>query len=198
MGDYRGLKSNYRSDAHKRQRGGDKDSDKNDHRDDKRPNEEDKTEEERDKDPHHAYKDPNRSIRSIFGGKVALENGQQRKLTARAVMALNNPNDRVADPKYQNWSHQPITFSRADQWANILEPGHFPLVLDPIIRNVRFEKVLIDGGSALDILFRNALTELGIKLEDLEPYDAPFLGSAPRADLPTFGIDHTGSPVRHC
>jgi hypothetical protein len=34
--------------------------------------------------------------------------------------------------------------------------------------------VLIDGGSALDILFHNALTELGLKPEDLEPYDAPF------------------------
>jgi hypothetical protein len=65
-------------------------------------------------------------------------------------------------------------FSRADQWANILEPGCFPLVLDPIIRNIRFEKVLIDGGSALDILFHNALTELDINLKDLEPYDAPF------------------------
>jgi hypothetical protein len=73
-------------------------------------------------------------------------------------MALNNSNEKVADPKYQNWSYQPITFSRADQWANILELGNFPLVLDPIIRNVRFEKVLIDGGYALDILFRNALS----------------------------------------
>jgi hypothetical protein len=81
MGDCRGLKSIYRSDAHKRQRGSDKDGDKNDRRDDKRPDE-DKTEEERDKDPRHAYKDPDRSVHSIFGGKVALENGRQRKLTA--------------------------------------------------------------------------------------------------------------------
>jgi hypothetical protein len=36
--------------------------------------------------------------------------------------------------------------------------------------------VLIDGGSALNILFHNALTKLGIKLEDLETYDAPFWG----------------------
>jgi hypothetical protein len=70
--------------------------------------------------------------------------------------------------------HQPITFSRADQWANIPELGRFPLVLDPVIRNVRFEKVLIDGGSTLDILFHSALIELDIKPEDLEPYDAPF------------------------
>jgi hypothetical protein len=167
VGDYRALKSIYRSDARKRQRGGDKDGDKNDRLDDKRPDEEDKTEEERNKDPCHAYRDPDRSVRNIFGWKVALENGRQRKLTARAVMALNNPDERVADPKYQNWSHQPITFSRADQWANIPEPGRSPLVLDPIIRNVRFEKVLIDGGNALDILFCNALTKLDIKPEDL-------------------------------
>jgi hypothetical protein len=55
-----------------------------------------------------------------------------------------------------------------------MEPGHFPLVLDPIIRNIWFVKVLSDGGIALDILFRNTLIELDIKLEDLEPYDAPF------------------------
>jgi hypothetical protein len=89
-------------------------------------------------------------------------------------MALNNFDEKFADPKYQNWSRQPITFNRVDQWANILEPGRFPLVLDPIIRNVRFEKVLINGGNALDILFRNALTELDIKPKDLKPYDAPF------------------------
>jgi hypothetical protein len=66
-----------------------------------RPDEEDKTEEEH-KDPHHAYKDPDRSVRSIFGGKVALENRRQRKLTTQAVMGLNNSDERVADPKYQN------------------------------------------------------------------------------------------------
>jgi hypothetical protein len=67
-------------------------------------------------------------------------------------------------------------FSRANQWANIPEPGRFPLVLDPVIRNVQFEKVLIDGGNALNIVFLNALTELDIKPKDIEPYDAPFWG----------------------
>jgi hypothetical protein len=81
MEDCRGLKSIYRSDPRKRQRDGDKDSNKSDCRDDKRPYEEDKTEEECDKDPRQAYKDPDRSICSIFGEKVVLENGRQRKLT---------------------------------------------------------------------------------------------------------------------
>ena len=70
--------------------------------------------------------------------------------------------DMVIDPKYLYWSEHPITFSRADQWADIPYPGHFPLMLDPTIRNVRFKKVLIDGGSALNLLFAGALTELGL------------------------------------
>jgi hypothetical protein len=50
--------------------------------------------------PHHAYKDPNRTIRTIFGGKVALETGQERKLTARAIMALANSDEKIIDPKF--------------------------------------------------------------------------------------------------
>jgi hypothetical protein len=60
-----------------------------------------------------------------------------------------------------------------------IEPGHFSLVLDPVIRNIRFKKVLIDDGSALDILSCNARTKLDIKPKDLEPYDAPFCGVLP-------------------
>ena len=82
--------------------------------------------------------------------------------------------DTVADPKYLDWSEYPITFSRVDQWADIPYLGHFPLVLDPTIRNVRFKKVLIDGGSALNLLFTKALTELGLTMDDLIPIDSPF------------------------
>lgn len=52
--------------------------------------------------------------------------------------------------------------------------GCFPLVLDTIIRSVRFTKVLIDGGSALNILFSSALKVLGLSKEDLNPVDSPF------------------------
>ena len=89
-------------------------------------------------------------------------------------MSVATYDDKVTDPKYLNWSKHPITFSRADQWADIPYPGCFPLVLDPTIHNVRFKKVLIDGGSTLDILFTGALTELGLTKDDLVPIDSPF------------------------
>ncbi|XP_066358197.1 uncharacterized protein [Miscanthus floridulus] len=53
-------------------------------------------------------------------------------------------------------------------------------MLDPTIRNVRFKKVLIDGGSALNILFAEALTELGLTKDDLILVDSPFWGIVPR------------------
>ena len=58
-------------------------------------------------------------------------------------------------------------------------------MLDPTIRNVRFKKVLIDGGSALNLLFTRALTELGLTKDDLVPIDSPFWGIVPgRASQP--------------
>ena len=82
--------------------------------------------------------------------------------------------DTVVDPKYLDWLEHPITTSRADQWADIPYPRRFPLMLDPIISNVWFKKVLIDGRSALNILFAEALTELGLTKDDLIPVDSPF------------------------
>ncbi|XP_066316506.1 uncharacterized protein [Miscanthus floridulus] len=47
-------------------------------------------------------------------------------------------------------------------------------MLDPTIRNMQFKKVLIDSGSALNILFTRALTELGLTKDNLVYVDSPF------------------------
>jgi len=80
----------------------------------------------------------------------------------------------IADPKFPPWSHQEISFNRQDQWAAIPELGRFPLILDLCINSVRFELVLVDGGSSIDILFRNSLPALKLTLAQLKPYDAQF------------------------
>jgi hypothetical protein len=49
------------------------------------------------------------------------------------------------------WSEVPITFSRTDQWTIFSEPGWFPLVLKPVVTGSKLNKVLIDGGNALNI-----------------------------------------------
>jgi hypothetical protein len=38
---------------------------------------------------------------------------------------------------------------------------------------VQFDRVLIDGGSSIDILFKNSLSALNISEADLKPYNTP-------------------------
>ena len=113
-------------------------------------------------------------VHSIFGGKVSIESKRERKLLKRACLNVDSADGLVADPKFSPWSHMEISFNRKDQWAAIPQPGRFPLILDRCINRVRFERVLVDGGSSIDILFRNSLPALKINPAQLKPYDAQF------------------------
>ena len=112
-------------------------------------------------------------VATIFGGLASAESRRDRKLTARRVLAVN-AEDAIANPSYRPWSEVPITFNRADQWVDIPYIGCFPLVLDATIRKVLFRKVLVNGGSALNLLFTKALKELGLGIGDLTPSDSSF------------------------
>jgi hypothetical protein len=113
-----------------------------------------------------------RHVATIVRGKVSVESKRERKLLARAYLNVAKTDDLIADPRLPPWSHREINFSRVDQWATILEPGHFTLVLSPCINKVQFDRVLIDGGSSIDILFKNSLSALNISEANLKPYDA--------------------------
>jgi hypothetical protein len=89
-------------------------------------------------------------------------------------MSVTNADDLITDLRFPAWSHREISFNHEDRWAVILEPDRFPLVLDPYINSVRFERVLIDGGNSIDILFRNSLLALKLSQADLKPYEAQF------------------------
>ena len=72
-------------------------------------------------------------------------------------MLAVNAEDVAANPSYRPGFEVPITFSRADQWVDKPYIGCFPLVLDATVQKVLFRKVLVDGGSALNLLFTEAL-----------------------------------------
>ena len=114
-------------------------------------------------------------VATIFGGFASNESRREWKLAARRVLAVVSE-ETTANPSYRLWSEVSITFSRADQWADIPYIGRFPLVLDATVQKVLFRKVLVDGGSALNLLFAGALKELGLGLADLTPSDSSFWG----------------------
>ena len=109
-------------------------------------------------------------VATIFEGLASTESRRKRKLAARRVLAVTSE-ETIANPSYRPWSKVPITFSRANQWVDIPYTGRFPLVLDATVQKVLFIKVLVDGGSALNLLFAGALKELGLWITDLTPSD---------------------------
>jgi hypothetical protein len=98
----------------------------------------------------------------------------QRKRERHEVLAAEK-----APPSFLDWLEGAITFSREDHPNRIPNPGQYPLVVDPVIRNARFSKVLMDGGSSLNILYAHTLRLLGIGLDQLRPSTTPFHGVAP-------------------
>jgi hypothetical protein len=56
----------------------------------------------------------------------------------------------------------------------------FPLVLDPVVAEVKLTRVLIDGGSGLNLIFASTLKKMGLDFTNkLTPSKAPFYGIVP-------------------
>jgi hypothetical protein len=93
----------------------------------------------------------------IFGGGATVDmSNSQLKRERHEVLAVEK-----VPPSLLYWSEDAITFSREDHPNRIPNPGQYPLVVDPVIGNARFSKVLMDGGSILNILYTHTLRLLG-------------------------------------
>ena len=69
---------------------------------------------------------------------------------------------KVPTPRYLDWCREAITFDRDDHPDYVLNPGQYPLIVDPIIGNTWLTKVLMDGASGPNILYANTLELLGL------------------------------------
>jgi hypothetical protein len=95
-------------------------------------------------------------VNVLFGG---LPTKWSQKATRREVFNIE-----PAVPTPLRWSEVPITFSRANQWTSFSEPRRFPLILKPVVAGSRLNKVLIDGGSGLNVLFTKTLREMKLDI----------------------------------
>jgi hypothetical protein len=82
-------------------------------------------------------------------------------------------------PVYLDWSDKPITFDQGDHPDRVPSLGKYPLVVDPVIGNVRLTKVLMDGGSSLNIIYAETLGLLRIDLSSVRAGATPFHGIIP-------------------
>ena len=68
-----------------------------------------------------------------------------------------------------------------DHPSHVVRPGRYLLVGDPIVYKKRLTKVLMDGGSGLNILYVDTLDAMRIPRSELHLAGSPFHGVIPGA-----------------
>ena len=71
-----------------------------------------------------------------------------QKVRKRAINSVE-----PAVPCYLRWSELPIIWSREDHPPRVHNPGQLALVVAPQVGGYKFTKVLMDGGSSINILY---------------------------------------------
>jgi hypothetical protein len=113
------------------------------------------------KEDHQAEEFPEvRDCFMIYGGPVVNASARHRKQERREVCSV-----KVVAPVYLDWSDKPITFDQGDHPDRVPSPGKYPLVVDPIVGNIR-----------LTIIYAETLELLQIDLSSVRAGAAPFHG----------------------
>ena len=97
-----------------------------------------------------------------------MQEGQ--KLHKRVVNAIE-----PAIPRYLRWSEQPIVWSREDHPPRVDNPGHLALVVAPQVGGYKFTKVLMDGGSSINILYYETFRRMGLTDKNLKQSNTVFM-----------------------
>jgi hypothetical protein len=121
-----------------------------------------------------AFPRVDREVNVIFGGHGSEESKRQQKLNDRQILVAT-----TGPLAPYRWYEHPITFTQADQWLNFNHPVKYPLLVDPMIRESRVKKVLVDGGSSINVTFPRTFQVLGVPLKELHESDTPFFGIGP-------------------
>ena len=122
-----------------------------------------------------SFPDPEECI-MIFGGPNAVYSKHQHKMRYQEACVAE-----TAVPSFLHWLESSITFDQRDHPSHVARLGCYPLVRDPIVRKKRLTKVLMDGGSSLNILYVGTLNTMRIPRSELRPADSPFHGVIPGA-----------------
>jgi hypothetical protein len=107
---------------------------------------------------------------------VPKSNKEEKSITRQVNLAVTSP---PATTKYLHWSEQPIEFSWDDQPIIVPRPGNAPLVLKAQIGTYDVDRVFMDAGSGINLIYAKTLRAMHISLEFLKPTDCFFHGIVP-------------------
>ena len=94
---------------------------------------------------------------------------------------------RPAPEEHRHWLLQPITFDHQDYSKGARNAGWTALVVNPIINGLQFTKVLMDGGSDLNLLYQDTIRKLGVNPAIIRHGNTSFQGVTPGPDTQSMG-----------
>jgi hypothetical protein len=96
---------------------------------------------------------------------VPKSNKEEKSITRQVNLAVTSP---PATTKYLHWSEQPIEFSRDDHPITVPRPGNAPLVLKAQIGTYDINRIFMDAGSEINLIYAKTLRAMHISLEFLK------------------------------
>src|ERR1041385_1496200 len=91
----------------------------------------------------------------IQEGRIPQTQRDAQTLQARAAESIN-----TVDVYLLHGTDTSITFSQGDHPPAVPRPGHAPLVLDAQIEGYEMDRIFMDGGSSMNIIFANTLQKM--------------------------------------
>jgi hypothetical protein len=104
---------------------------------------------------------------------VPKSNKEEKSITRQVNLAITSP---PATTEYLHWSEQPIEFNIDDHPITVPRPGNAPLVLKAQIGTYDIDRVFMDAGSGINLIYAKTLRAMHISLEFLKPTDCSFHG----------------------
>jgi hypothetical protein len=138
--------------------------------------------EKKPEDPKGDFLEAHKAVNYIYGGPDSYESKRKQKLITWEVMMIS-----AATPEYLKWSEVPITFDHSDHPDFIPKPEQYPLIVFPIVKDVKLNPILIDGGSSLNILFLKTFDQMGLSRSAQHPSRALLHGIVPGAAATPIG-----------
>jgi hypothetical protein len=107
---------------------------------------------------------------------VPKSNKEEKSITRQINLAVISP---PATMEYLHWSDQPIEFNREDHPITVPWPGNAPLVLKAQIDTYNVDRIFMDAGRGINLIYAKTLRAMHISLEFLKPTDCSFHGIVP-------------------
>ena len=90
-------------------------------------------------------------------------------------------------PRFNPWLACPITFDHRDHATSIWHEGLAALVLDPLINGYHFTRVLMDGDSNLNLIYKDTTRKMGIDPTQISHSNTTFKGVIPGQEAHCMG-----------